>query len=163
MLSIIVARASNNAIGKDNDLLWHLSADLKRFKSITTGHSILMGRKTFESLPKVLPNRHHYILTRDKNFTVDSNDVTIIHSLDDCINKFKNCKEEVFVIGGGEIYNLLYPHCSKLYLTNVLKDFDADVFFPQIDLSEWDVIHKSDVQSDEKSGLNFEFVDLLRK
>lgn len=163
MLSIIVATAKNNAIGKDNSLLWHISEDLKRFKEITSGHKILMGRKTFESLPGILPNRLHIVLTRDNNFTIDSDKVTVIHSLDEVIKEYKNSSEEVFVIGGGEIYNLLMPYVNKLYLTKVKKDFDADTFFPQIDMNDWEIIHKSGDKIDEKSGLIFEFIDLVRK
>lgn len=163
MLSIIVATASNNAIGKDNNLLWHISEDLKRFKEITSGHKILMGRKTFESLPGILPNRPHIVLTRDTSFKVDSDKVTVIHNLDEVINNYKDSDEEVFIIGGGEIYNLLIPYVKKLYLTKVKKEFDADTYFPQIALNEWEVIHKSDDKTDEKSGLIFEFIDFIRK
>ena len=164
MLSIIVAiSASNNAIGKDNSLLWHISEDLKRFKEITSGHKILMGRKTFESLPGILPNREHIILTRDKNFNVDSDKVTIINNIEDAIKYYKDSNEEIFIIGGGEIYKEFLPFANKLYLTKVYKDFDADTFFPQINLDEWKVIHTSETKIDEKSGLNFDFIDLLRK
>ncbi|MGG7098464.1 dihydrofolate reductase [Clostridium sardiniense] len=164
MLSIIVATAQNNAIGKDNSLLWHISEDLKRFKEITSGHKILMGRKTFESLPGILPNRPHIVLTRDMKFSVDDSDkVTVIHNLDEVISNYKNSDEEIFIIGGGEIYNLLMPYADKLYLTKVKKDFDADTFFPQIDMNKWEVIHTSGDKTDEKSGLIFEFIDLIRK
>lgn len=163
MLSIIVAIASNNAIGKDNSLLWHISEDLKRFKKITSGHKILMGRKTFESLPGILPNREHIILTRDRNFNLDSDKVTVINNIEDAIKFYKNSDEEVFIIGGGEIYKQFLKYANKLYLTKVNKDFDADTFFPQINLDEWEVIHNSETKVDEKSGLNFEFIDFLRK
>ncbi|MGL5649215.1 MAG: dihydrofolate reductase [Clostridium sp.] len=163
MLSIIVAKASNNAIGLDNKLLWHISEDLKRFKNITSGHNILMGRKTFESLPGILPNRHHYILTRDKSFSIDSEKVTVLYSIEQCVALFQNSSEETFVIGGGEIYNLLSPYCSKMYITNIKKDFEADTFFPQIDYSKWQTIHISGELADEKSGLIFEFVDLEKR
>lgn len=163
MLSIIVATDQNNAIGKDNSLLWHISEDLKRFKEITSGHKILMGRKTFESLPGILPNRPHIVLTRDMNFSVDSDKVTVIHNLDEVISNYKNSDEEIFIIGGGEIYNLLMPYADKLYLTKVKKAFDADTFFPQIDLNNWEVIHTSGDKTDEKSGFIFEFIDLIRK
>lgn len=164
MLSIIVAiAASNNAIGKDNSLLWHISEDLKRFKEITSGHKILMGRKTFESLPGILPNREHIILTRDKNFNVDSDKVTIINNIEDAIKYYKDSNEEIFIIGGGEIYKEFLPFANKLYLTKVYKDFDADTFFPQINLDKWEVIHTSETKVDKKSGLNFKFIDLLRK
>ena len=103
MLSIIVAVAENNIIGGDNKLLWHIPEDLKRFKEITSGNTIVMGRKTFESLPGVLPNRKHVIITRDKNYTVDNENVEVIHSLSEVINKYKNSHETAFIIGGGEI------------------------------------------------------------
>lgn len=163
MISMIVATSQNNAIGKDNSLLWHISEDLKRFKEITSGHKMVMGRKTFESLPGILPNRHHIILTRDNNFSVDSDKVSVIHNIDEVINNYKNSSEEVFIIGGGEIYNLFMPYADKLYLTEVKKDFDADTFFPQIDINDWEIIHKSAEKADEKSGLIFEFIDFVRK
>ncbi|MDY6011383.1 dihydrofolate reductase [Clostridium sp.] len=163
MISMIVATSNNNAIGKNNSLLWHISEDLKRFKEITSGHKMIMGRKTFESLPGILPNRHHIILTRDNNFNVDSDKVSIIHDIDEVIKNYKNSSEEVFIIGGGEIYNLFMPYADKLYLTKVQKDFDADTFFPQINMNDWEIIHKSDEKTDEKSGLIFEFIDLIRK
>lgn len=163
MISMIVATSNNNAIGKNNSLLWHISEDLKRFKEITSGHKMIMGRKTFESLPGILPNRHHIILTRDNNFNVDSDKVSIIHDIDEVIKNYKNSSEEVFIIGGGEIYNLFMPYADKLYLTKVQKDFDADTFFPQINMNDWEIIHKSDEKTDEKSGLIFKFIDLIRK
>ena len=104
MISIIVAKAQNNIIGGNNKLLWHISDDLKRFKEITSGNIIIMGRKTFESLPGVLPNRKHIILTRDKNFSVDNENVEVIHNADQIINNYKNSPVEAFIIGGGEIY-----------------------------------------------------------
>lgn len=163
MISMIVATSKNNGIGKNNSLLWHISEDLKRFKEITSGHKMIMGRKTFKSLPGILPNRHHIILTRDNNFNVDSDKVTIVHDIDEIIKSYKNSSEEVFIIGGGEIYNLFMPYVDKLYLTKVEKDFDADTFFPQINMNNWEIIHKSDKKTDEKSGLIFEFIDLIRK
>lgn len=160
MLSIIVAKASNDVIGGDNKLLWHISEDLKRFKDITSGHTIIMGRKTFESLPKVLPNRHHVIITRDKNFKVDSESVTIINDISDVISKFKDTDKEVFVIGGGEIYKTLMPYTKKLYLTRVYKDFEGDTTFPSLNYDEWKVINKSEIKVNEKDNLNYDFIDL---
>ena len=109
MFSIIVAVANNNVIGGDNKLLWHISDDLKRFKKITTGHTIVMGRKTFESFPKPLPNRHHVILTRDKNYKVDSEQVTVVNDIETVMKTYENSGSEIFIIGGGEIYNLFLP------------------------------------------------------
>ena len=162
MLSIIVAKANNNVIGGNNKLLWHLSKDLKRFKEITTGNTIIMGRKTFESLPKVLPNRHHVILTSNKNYKVDSDSVTIVNNIEEIVDKYKDSVEEAFIIGGGEIYNLLLPYTNKLYLTRIYKDFEGDTYFPKIDSSNWEVIYKSDIFCDEKENLTYDFINLTR-
>jgi dihydrofolate reductase len=163
MLSIIVAKAENNIIGGDNKLLWHISEDLKRFKEITTNHTIIMGRKTFESLPKILPNRHHVIITRDTNYTVDSDQVTILHDLSEVLKRYESSEEEAFIIGGGEIYNLLFPHCKKLYLTKVNKNFEGDTYFPNIDFNEWDVIESSDEKINAEYGLKYKFINLIKK
>lgn len=160
MLSIIVAKASNDVIGGDNKLLWHISEDLKRFKEITSGHTIIMGRKTFESLPKILPNRHHIVITRDENFKVDSESVTIINNISDVISKFKDTNEEVFIIGGGEIYKSLIPYTKKLYLTRVYKDFEGDTSFPFINYDEWKIVNKSEIKVNEKDNLNYDFINL---
>ena len=162
MLSIIVAISKNNVIGNDNKLIWHISEDLKRFKEITSGKTILMGRKTFESLPGILPNRKHIILTRDNNFTVDSNAVEIIHNFDELLNMYSKSEEEVFIIGGGEIYKQLLPHASKLYLTKINKDFNGDTHFPEINYEDFKVDHKSEIILDEKSNLEYQFINLIR-
>ncbi|WP_418222998.1 dihydrofolate reductase [Clostridium isatidis] len=163
MLSIIVAKANNDVIGGDNKLLWHISKDLKRFKEITTGHTIIMGRKTFESLPKVLPNRKHIVITRDKNFKVDSDMVHIVNDISTVLEKFKDSDEEAFVIGGGEIYKSLLAYCKKIYLTRVYKNFEGDTIFPNLDLEDWNIINKSEIFTNEKDNLKFDFIDLIRK
>lgn len=163
MLSIIVAVAENNIIGGDNKLLWHISEDLKRFRTLTTNHTIIMGRKTFESLPKVLPNRHHVILTNDKNYSVNSEDVTIVHTLDEILNKYSNSEEEAFIIGGGQIYNLLMPHCNKIYLTKVNKSFEGDTYFPNINLSDFEEVYSSEEKINTEDNLSYQFIDLTRK
>ena len=163
MLSIIVAKASNNIIGGDNKLLWHISQDLKRFKEITSGHTIIMGRKTFESLPKVLPNRHHIVITRDKNFKVDSSSVEVVNDINTVITKYENSSEEVFIIGGGEIYKFLLPHTKKLYLTRIYKDFDGDTKFPQINFDDWSIDNQSEIFTNETDNLKFDFINLIRK
>lgn len=163
MLSIIVAIAKNNVIGKDNKLIWHISEDLKRFKSITSGKSMIMGRKTFESLPGILPNREHIILTRDKNFKVDSDKVKVVNDLDTLIEKYSNCEDEVFVIGGAEIYKQLLPYAHKLYLTKIDTDFKGDTYFPQINYDEFKSEFTSEKFTDEKNGLNYTFINLIRK
>lgn len=163
MLSIIVAKASNNIIGGDNKLLWHISQDLKRFKEITSGHTIIMGRKTFESLPKILPNRHHIVITRDKNFKVDSPSVEVVNDINTVITKYENSSEEVFIIGGGEIYKFLLPHTKKLYLTRIYKDFDGDTKFPEINFDDWSIDDQSEILTNEADNLKFDFINLIRK
>lgn len=163
MLSLIVAIAENNVIGNDNKLIWHISEDLKRFKSITSGNIMLMGRKTFESLPGVLPNRKHIIITRDNKYSVDSDQVSIINDLNSFIVEHENSDEEIFVIGGAEIYKQLMPYCQKLYLTKVHKSFDGDTYFPEIDYSNYQVEYSSDELTDEKTGLKYSFINLVKK
>ena len=163
MLSIIVAKASNDVIGGDNKLLWHISDDLKRFKEITSGHTIIMGRKTFESLPKALPNRHHIVITRDKNFKVNSSQVEVVNDINSIVNRFENSKEEVFVIGGGEIYKALLPNSDKIYLTRVYKDFTGDTKFPEINFEDWFIDYESETLVNEPDNLKFDYINLVRK
>ena len=162
MIFLIVAIAKNNIIGNDNKLIWHISDDLKRFKEITTGKTMIMGRKTFESLPGILPNRKHVILTRDKNFNVNSDSVIIFNDFNDLIEKYSKCEEEVFVIGGGEIYKQMLPYADKLYLTKINKDFSGDTYFPEFNENDFEVEYKSDTLLDEKSNLEYTFINLKR-
>ena len=157
MLSIIVAKAKNNIIGKDNKLLWHLSADLKRFKELTTGHVIIMGRKTFESLGRVLPNRKHIVFTQNPDFKVNDENVQVVHSLLE-IQEYIESEEESFVIGGAMIYNLLMPYVSKIYVTQINKDFEGDTFFPKIDETKWREVERESNLKDEESNLEFEYI-----
>lgn len=162
MLSIIVAVAENLAIGKDNDLIWYISDDLKRFKRLTTGHTILMGRKTYESLPNgALPKRNNVVITRDQNLQLDK--CLMLHSVEEAIKKYKDSKEEVFIIGGGSIYEKMLPYAQKLYLTKVHESFDADVFFPEINMEEWTVSTEEKHSKGEKNEYDFSFIDLVRK
>ena len=157
MLSIIVAKAKNNAIGKDNQLLWHLSDDLKRFKTLTTGHTIIMGRKTFESLGRVLPNRKHIVFTQNPDFKVNDENVEVVHSMLQ-IQEYIENDEEAFVIGGAVIYNLLMPYVKKMYVTEINKDFDGDVFFPRIDETKWTEVSREKGPEDEKNDFTYEYV-----
>ncbi|MCR5192318.1 MAG: dihydrofolate reductase [Bacteroidales bacterium] len=158
-ISIIVAIASNNAIGKDNDLLWHISDDLKRFKSLTSGHAVIMGRNTWNSLPRrPLPKRRNIVLTHDTSFVHEG--VEVAHSLQGAIDMVSD-EEEVFVMGGAAIYRLFLPFATKLYVTWVWKDFDADVFFPTIDLSRFTKVSDSGILSDPESALSYSFVDYI--
>ena len=161
MLSIIVAIAKNYAIGKDNKLLWHLPEDLKRFKELTTGHTIIMGSRTFESLGRVLPNRKHIVLT-DKEKICDSDQVEFIYSMDD-IKKYQETEEENFVIGGASMYKQLMPYCSKMYVTEIDKEFDGDVYFPKIDKEEWQEVSREKGLTDEKNPFVYDYVTYVRK
>ncbi|NRT78685.1 dihydrofolate reductase [Clostridium beijerinckii] len=162
MISIIVAIAKDNVIGKDNKLLWHISEDLKRFKKITTGKKMIMGRKTFESLPGILPNREHIVLTRDNNFNVDSDKVTIEHDFNSVLQRYSECEDEVFVIGGAEIYKQFLPYAKKLYLTKVDEEFEGDTYFPGINHSNYNTEYTSEKFIDEKNGLHYTFVNLIQ-
>lgn len=163
MISIIVATAENNVIGGDNKLLWHISEDLKRFKSITMGKTLVMGRKTFESLPGVLPGRKHIVITRDKEFNPQHEQVEVIHSIDEIITKYRDNSVEVLIIGGGEIYKQLLPYADKLYLTKVFKSFEGDTLFPEVNEMDWFVDFESEVITDEKSNIQYQFIDYTRK
>ena len=163
MISISVAVAKNNVIGKDNKLLWHISEDLKRFKMITSNKKMIMGRKTFESLPGILPNREHIVVTRDENFKVDSDKVKIVHDLNLLLEKYSKCEDEIFVIGGAEIYKQLLPYTQKIYLTKIDATFEGDTYFPEINYDEFKTDYVSEQFIDEKNGLNYIFIDLVRK
>lgn len=161
-LSIIVAMAQNRAIGKNNDLLWHLSGDLKRFKKLTTGHPVVMGRKTWESLPKrPLPGRRNIVFTQNADYQADGAEV--VHSVNGLFNALKDCDEEVFIMGGAAIYNLLLPFTNRLYVTQVYRDYEADVFFPTIDMSEFTLTNISEPLFDEESGLDYAYEEYDRK
>lgn len=162
MLSIIAAISENNVIGKDNKLLWHLSEDLKRFKELTTGHTIIMGRKTFESLGRVLPNRKHIVLTRDLSYNIDSDWVKVIHSIDE-LKEYINDEEEHFVIGGALIYNQLLKESKKMYITKIYKKYDGDAYFPRINEEEWNVVEKIPGKKDEENSFDYEFITYVRK
>ena len=159
-LSIIVAVSENNAIGKDNNLLWHISEDLKHFKEITSGHSVLMGRKTFESLGKKLPNRRNIVITRNPDYTAEGCEMA--SSLEDAVRLCAG-EEEVFVIGGGEIYRQAMDMASKLYLTVVHKVYEADTFFPVIDSSCWKEISREDFFFVAKFEYPYSFIEYCRK
>ncbi len=159
-ISIIVAISTNNAIGKDNQLLWHLPADLKHFKAITTGHPIIMGRKTYDSIGKPLPNRRNIIITRQKDLTLEG--VEVVHSIADAIAL---CKEEneVFIIGGAEIYKSALASTSRIYLTTVHQQYEADAFFPILTKEEWNIINQEYHPADEKNSVAYTFSTLQHK
>jgi len=160
MISMIVAMAENRAIGKDNDLLWHLPDDFKHFKSVTMGKPILMGRKTYESIGKPLPGRENIVITRDKNFSADG--TTLVNSIPDALEASEQY-DEVMVIGGASFYEQMLPVANRLYITVVQATFAADAFFPDINLDEWDVIEQSEHAADEKHAYAFSFITYQKK
>jgi dihydrofolate reductase len=158
MLNIIVALNDNYVIGKDNKLIWHISNDLKRFKSITTGKTIVMGRKTFESLPGILPNRKHIVITQNKEYSISDERVKIVHDIKEIL-KYENSPEEVFVIGGGEIYKQLLPYCKRMYLTKVETATEGDTYFPKFDENKYRVIEE---EKNIENNVNYTFLTLER-
>jgi dihydrofolate reductase len=154
-ISIIVAIAKNFAIGKDNKLLWHISADMKRFKKLTEGHQVIMGKLTYESLPvRPLPNRQNIIISDNLQDSFEG--CITVHSIQEALELCSE-EEESFIIGGGSVYRQFLPLSNKLYLTVVDKDFDADTFL-QIDLSQWHMIDKEDHGPDDKNSFSYSFI-----
>lgn len=162
MLSIIVAVAKNNVIGKDNKLIWHLPEDLKRFKQITTGKTIIMGRRTFESLGRVLPNRKHIVLCNDMEMNIDNENVEVVKDIKD-LDKYINSSEENFVIGGATIYRLLMPYANKMYITKINEDFDGDAFFPEIKEEDWRIVDTQKGIKDEQNPFDYDYITYVRK
>ncbi len=162
MITLIAAIAKNNALGKNNDLIWHLPADLKRFKQRTSGHPIIMGRNTFESIGKPLPNRTTIIITRNKNYTQEG--CKVVHSLEEAIEIAKD-NNEVYLIGGAQIYKeaLEKNLVDCLDITHVHQEFEADVFFPEIDATIWIETQREDFKKDEKNAYDYSFVKYLKK
>ena len=158
-VSIVVAMSSNAVIGSNGGLPWHLSADLKRFKSITMGKPIVMGRKTHDSIGKPLPGRENVILTRDDNYQADG--CTIINELNDI---YKRCSEvdEVMIIGGSQLYAQVLPLAKKLFITEVHAEVDGDTCFPDFDRQQWREIERQDFKANEKNDFDYSFVVLKR-
>ena len=162
MFSIIVAKAKNNTIGKDNKLVWNLPEDKKRFKEITEGHVIIMGRKTFEALGKVLPNRKHIVMTENKSLSIADPNVQIVHSMLE-LQQYIEDENENFVIGGAMIYNLLMPHVKKMYVTELEKDFEGNALFPKINLDVWEEVKREEGPEDGINNFKYYFVEYKRK
>ena len=159
MRILIAATSQNNALGKDNKIIWHLPDDFKRFKELTSGHHIIMGRKTFESFPKPLPNRTHVVITRQKNYNPEG--CIVVNSIEEA---FEICpkSEDIFLIGGAEIYKLGLPFTDKIELTYINETFEADAFFPEIDFSEWKLTNEEFHPKDEKHAHDFSFRSFIR-
>jgi dihydrofolate reductase len=161
MLTIIAAAAENNALGKDNQLLWHLPEDFKRFKTLTSGHYIIMGRKTFESFPKPLPNRTHIIITRQNDYQAPEGCI-VVPSLEKAM-ELCPANEEAFVIGGGEIYQQALDVVDKIDLTRVHTTLDADTFFPTIDPTLWEMVFEEFHPKDDKHAFDFTFLTYVKR
>ncbi|WP_422083658.1 dihydrofolate reductase [Ulvibacterium sp.] len=161
-IAMIAAMGENRALGKDNDLLWHLPDDFKRFKNLTSGHKIIMGRKTFESFPKPLPNRLHIIVTRDKDYKIPHEDCITAHSMEEAINMVKDDTLS-FIIGGGEIYKQGEQFANKIELTLIHTAFpEADTFFPEIDEGTWKLIGEEYHPKDTKHKFDFTYLTYVR-
>ncbi len=160
-LTIIVAAGENDAIGKDNQLIWHLSDDLKRFKALTNNHHIIMGRKTFESFPKPLPNRIHIVISRQENYKVPEG-VILVNSLANAIDAARN-DDQPFIIGGGEIYKQALLFANKIELTRVHHSFEADTFFPKIDTSIWKETSNTFHDKDDNHAYAFSFITYKKR
>ena len=159
-VSIVVAIAENNAIGRNNQLLWYIPADLKHFKQITNGHTVIMGRKTYESIGKPLPNRRNIVVTRNPALQIEG--VEITGSIDEAL-KLCTTEAEVFIIGGAEIYSKSMEITDKIYLTRVHETYEADSFFPQIDPSKWIETDIEVHQADENNDIGYTFSTLHSK
>jgi dihydrofolate reductase len=160
-IALIAVLDKNNGIGKDNKLLCHLPADLKRFKQLTTDHTIVMGRKTFESLPNgPLPNRRNIILTRNRNFLADGAETA--NSIDE-IYKLCKTKEKIFVIGGEEIYKLFIEKAALLHITRIDHQFEADAFFPKFSNDDWEITNQTNHKTDEKNKYPYSFIDYRKR
>ena len=159
-ITIIVAAAENDAIGKNNKLIWSLPDDLKRFKRLTSGHCIIMGRKTFDSFPGLLPNRKHIVISK-KSKSYFPEEVIAVNNFKDAI-KATNEDENPFIIGGGQIYNIAMKYTDTIELTRVHKEFEADTFFPKISEDEWQLINEENHEMDERHEYSFTYKTYLK-
>jgi dihydrofolate reductase len=157
-VSIIVAIAKNHAIGKDNKLLWYLPNDLKHFKDVTTGHTVIMGRKTYDSVGKPLPKRRNIIITRQ---AISIEGCEVVNSLEAALALCKD-EDEVFIVGGAEIYRQAISLTDRIYLTVIDQEFDGDSFFPELDPAEWEEKERENFEPDEKNKLRYSFITLER-
>ena len=159
IISIVVAIAQNHVIGKDNKLLWYLPNDLKHFKTITSGHTVIMGRKTYDSVGKPLPNRRNIVVTRKH---IDIPGCEVVNSLEAAVDLCKT-EEEIFIVGGAEIYRLAMAITNKIYLTIVHQNFEGDTYFPDIDKNIWIETERENHDPDEKNKLSYSFITLERR
>ena len=159
-LTIIAAVSINNVIGNNNKLIWKLSNDLKRFRNLTTNHSVIMGRKTFESLPNPLPDRNNIVITRDTNYSKPN--IQVCSSIEDAINLTKT-DTQPFIIGGGEIYSQTINIVDKIELTRVHKEFDGDAYFPEIPLDIFELINEENYNSDLENEFDYSYLTYKKR
>ena len=159
-ISIIVAMARNHAIGLSNQIPWHLSADLKKFKAITMGAPILMGRKTYESIGKPLPGRQNIIISRNPKYQPEG--CLVFNDVEKAIEACQHY-DEIFIIGGASLYETMLSKADALYLTQINKDFEGDTFFPEINNKDWEEVSREDITDDESVDFSYSFIKLLRK
>ena len=156
-ITIIVAASENSVIGYKNALPWHISEDLKNFKKITINHSVIMGRKTFESIAKPLKDRKNIVISRDKKLKIEG--IEVVNSLDDAVCRTKD-ENEIFIIGGEQIYKIALPIATNMHITRVYSTIEGDAFFPTFENSQWKILSQNDLES--KEGLKFSFIDYER-
>lgn len=156
ILSIIVAAAENNVIGRDNGLIWKLSADLKHFKALTTGHTIIMGRKTFESIGRPLPNRRNVIISRNPAYRAEGCEV--VESIDDAL-KLVEDENESFIVGGGTIYKALWDRAERIYLTRVHTRAEGDTFIPELETGRWELLGQENFPADDRNEFAYSFIN----
>jgi len=157
LIKILVAFDENRVIGKNNTLIWHLPADLQRFKALTTGHVIIMGRKTYESIGKPLPNRTTIVITRQAEF--NSEGIITVHSLGEAILKAKSIsREDIYIVGGAEIYQLSLAHADQILVTQLHDIFDGDAYFPEIPMDAWEIVEREKGVTDEKNKFQYSFL-----
>jgi len=161
MIAIVVAAAENNVIGKDNQLIWHLPADLKHFKQITMGHPILMGRKTYESIGKPLPGRTTIIITRQPDY--EAAGCIVVNAVQEAVEEARKLDDQAYIIGGAEIYRQALNVTDTIYLTRIHHKFEGDTFFPEINDDEWKVVSEEHHEPDEKNKYSYSFIQLERK
>ena len=159
-ISLIVAMANNRVIGLNNQMPWHLSADLKKFKKITLGSSVLMGRKTYESIGRPLPGRTNIIISRNPDYRQDG--CVVVNTIESALKKGCASAEEIFVIGGSDLYKAMLPIADTIYLTLINKTFDGDTFFPDIDMQDWIEADRDDINDDPDAAFSYSFLKLNR-
>ncbi len=160
-LSLIVAMAQNRVIGQNKKMPWHLSADLKKFRQITMGSAIIMGRKTFEAIGRPLPGRHNIIVSRNEDYTVE--DCSVFQNIDDAVNSCRQQYQEVFIIGGATLYQQTLQQADRLYLTQIHRDFVGDTYFPEIDQNQWTIQQKILVEDDPAVDFSYSFILMEKK